>query len=159
MNRIAKAHGAPEKPNLCAFTKAELKEYAPEIASDVIRKRVMHVVSENERVKEAVALLESGRLAEFGALLRDANQSIRYLYEATGEELDAIYDATLDFEGCIGSRMTGGGFGGCTVNIVKASAVEAFKAHVAERYTAATGNVPEFYVCKVGDGARECHLV
>ncbi|MBQ7445980.1 MAG: galactokinase [Clostridia bacterium] len=159
MNRIAKAHGAPKKPNLCAFTKAELKEYAPEIASDVIRKRVMHVVSENERVKEAVALLESGRLAEFGALLRDANQSIRYLYEATGEELDAIYDATLDFEGCIGSRMTGGGFGGCTVNIVKASAVEAFKAHVAERYTAATGNVPEFYVCKVGDGARECHLV
>ncbi len=155
MNRIALAHGKTAKPNLCAFNKAELLEYAPEIANDIIRKRVMHVVSENERVKEAVTLLESGNLTAFGALLRDANQSIRYLYEATGEELDAIFDAALDFSDCIGSRMTGGGFGGCTVNIVKASAVEAFKAHAAAAYTAKTGNIPEFYVCEIGNGARE----
>ncbi len=155
MNRIAKSHGNPEKPNLCAFNKAELLEYSPEIANDIIRKRVMHVVSENERVKEAVTLLEHANLTAFGALLRDANQSIRYLYEATGAELDAIFDATLDFPGCIGSRMTGGGFGGCTVNIVKASAVEEFKKHVAALYTAKTGNIPEFYVCEIGDGARE----
>ncbi|MBP5313046.1 MAG: galactokinase [Clostridia bacterium] len=158
MNRIAKSRGRAEKPNLCAFGKDELRQYAPEIKDDVIRKRVMHVVSENERVKEAVELLQGGKLLEFGALLRDANQSIRYLYEATGEELDAIFDATLDFDGCIGSRMTGGGFGGCTVNIVKASAVENFKKHVAERYTGATGNIPEFYVCEIGNGALETQI-
>ena len=158
MNRIATARGKAVKPNLCAFSKDELREYAPEISDDVIRKRVMHVVSENERVKEAVTLLENGRLTEFGKLLRDANQSIRYLYEATGEELDAIFDATLDFPDCIGSRMTGGGFGGCTVNIVKADAVDDFKEHVAERYTKATGNIPEFYVCEIGEGAREINI-
>ncbi len=159
MNRIAVSLGQKEpKPDLCSFSKDELREYAPHITDDVIRKRVMHVVSENQRVKDSVSLLENGELEAFGALLRDANQSIRYLYEATGEELDAIFDATLDFEDCIGSRMTGGGFGGCTVNIVKAEAVEAFKAHVAKKYTAVTGNIPEFYVCEVGDGAREITL-
>ena len=158
MNRIALSQGGTKKPNLCSFNKEELRAYAPHISDDIIRKRVMHVVSENERVKDAVALLETGKLKEFGALLRDANQSIRYLYEATGEELDAIFDATLDFEGCIGSRMTGGGFGGCTVNIVKADAVEDFKAIVAEKYTAATGNIPQFYVCEIGNGAEEMRI-
>lgn len=155
MNRIAESKGYPKKPDLCSFGREELKDFAPGIGDDVIRKRVMHVISENERVKEAVGLLEKGDLPSFGNLLRDANQSIRYLYEATGEELDAMFDAALDFEGCLGSRMTGGGFGGSTVNIVKSSAVEEFKAAVGGKYTAATGNKAEFYVCEIGNGAVE----
>lgn len=156
MQRIEKAHGiAAPHENLCAYSREELREYAPEIRDDTIRKRVLHVVSENIRVREAVEVLKNGDLASFGKLLYEADQSIRYLYEATGEELDAMFEAAADFDGTIGARMTGGGFGGCTVNIVRKDRVEEFERYVARKYTEATGNTPAFYACSTGDGARE----
>lgn len=156
MQAIERTHGvAVPRDNLCSYSREELKAYAPEIKDDTIRKRVLHVVSENIRVREAVEVLKKGDLAAFGRLLREANESIRYLYEATGEELDAMFDAAISFEGTVGARMTGGGFGGCTVNIVRKDSVEEFERHVARLYTEATGNTPEFYACSVGDGARE----
>ena len=88
-------------------------------------------------------------------ILRDANQSIRYLYEATGDELDAMFDTAQGLDYCIGSRMTGGGFGGCTVNIVNKNHIEDFKETVGKKYFDATGNEALFYVCEIGDGARE----
>ena len=156
MQAAEKARGIEvPRENLCDYSREELREYAPEIGDDTIRKRVLHVVSENIRVREAVDVLRKGDLDAFGKLLYEANRSIRYLYEATGEELDAMFDAAISFEGTVGARMTGGGFGGCTVNIVRKDSVEEFERYVARKYTEATGNTPEFYVCSIGDGARE----
>ncbi len=143
------------KPNLCGYTLKEYQEMEPQITDSVIRRRVRHIITENERVKQAVAVLRRGDLAAFGALLREANDSIRYLYEVTGSELDAMYDAALPFSDCIGSRMTGGGFGGCTINIVKRSAADAFIETVGNSYYSKTGITPQFYICSIGDGARE----
>ncbi|MBO4364530.1 MAG: galactokinase [Clostridia bacterium] len=156
MQRIERSRGISEPhKTLCEYSVAELREYMCEISDPTVMQRVIHVVTENARVKDAVNVLEAGKLDEFGELLRKANNSIRYLYEATGSELDAMFDAAVSFDGCVGARMTGGGFGGCTVNIVNASRVAEFEEYVGTRYTAATGNVPEFYVCETGDGARE----
>ena len=159
MQRIEKSRGIKEPhKTLCEYSVEELRDYMCEISDPTVMMRVIHVVTENARVKEAVKVLEAGKLDEFGELLRKANNSIRYLYEATGSELDAMFDAAVTFDGCVGARMTGGGFGGCTVNIVAADRVEEFKEYVGTRYTAATGNVPEFYVCETGDGARELFI-
>lgn len=143
------------KENLCAYTPEEFDEISPKFEDKIIKNRVEHVVKENARVKEAVTTLEAGNLAKFGELLKTANQSIRLLYEATGDELDAMYDAAVTFDGCVGARMTGGGFGGCTVNIVKKDRVREFIKYVGDKYTEKTGNVGAFYVCETGDGARE----
>ncbi len=143
------------KDCLAAYTPEEFDEIAPKFEDEIIKNRVEHVIKENARVKEAVATLEAGDLEKFGALMREANRSIRYLYEATGDELDAMYDAAVSFDGCVGARMTGGGFGGCTVNIVNKNKVDEFIAFVGKKYTELTGNVGAFYVCETGDGARE----
>ena len=156
MQRLEHEAGVTEvKEALCDYNEAALKELVPGIGNAIIRNRVTHVISENLRVQRAVKVLTDGDLAGFGELMREANDSIRYLYEATGEELDAMWDAAVGFEGCIGARMCGGGFGGCTVNIVNANAVEDFKKTVGAAYNRATGNKAEFYVCEIGDGARK----
>ncbi len=162
MQAAQRAHGDGEdkiKNALCEYTTEDFEKYAPAGLSDpIIKNRVQHVIYENDRVKRAVAVLEAGDLDGFGNLMREANQSIRYLYEATGEELDAMYDAAENFEGCVGSRMCGGGFGGCTVNIVNSNRVDAFIETVGKRYTEKTGITPQFYVCEIGNGAREITL-
>lgn len=81
--------------------------------------------------------------------------SIRDLYEVTGPELDTMFEIASHTDGCIGARMTGAGFGGCTVNIVRKESAEAFIRDVDRAYTQRTGIVPEFYLCTAGDGARE----
>lgn len=148
---------APEnvKKDLCSYSTEDFKNLMKYIENPVIAKRVEHVICENARVKAAVETLKAGNLNKFGELLREANQSIRYLYEATGDELDAMFDAAQGLDYCIGSRMTGGGFGGCTVNIVNKNHIEDFKSTVGKKYFDATGNEALFYVCEIGDGARE----
>jgi galactokinase len=121
----------------------------------VLQRRVDHVVSENDRVLASYRALESGDLAEFGRLMIQSHESLRDLYEVTGRELDALFEAARAVDGCIGTRMTGGGFGGCTVSLVQSEAAEAFQTQVAARYAAETGLMPMFYVCAVGDGAQE----
>ena len=143
------------KKDLCSYTVDDFNVLKHYIKDEIIAKRVAHVISENERVKVAVETLQKGDLVKFGEIMREANQSIRYLYEATGDELDVMYDAAQGLDYCIGSRMTGGGFGGCTVNIVNKDHIEEFKSVVGKKYNEATGNEALFYVCEIGNGARE----
>ncbi|MEF3301814.1 galactokinase [Paenibacillus sp. GYB003] len=125
------------------------------IPDPLIAARVQHVVTEDARVLEARSRLEQGDLAAFGKLMNASHESLRDLYEVTGFELDTLYEVASAIDGCIGTRMTGAGFGGCNVSIVRDDAAEAFQREVAERYTAQTGLVPSFYVCEIGDGAKE----
>ena len=141
--------------NLCDFTEEDYRKAELKLPSDKIRDRIKHVITENERVKKAVSILESGDLKSFGKILCSAHASIRDLYEVTGFELDTMFDIGIHTDGCIGSRMTGGGFGGCTVNIVKKEAADDFIKSVGTLYTQKTGITPAFYICDIGDGARE----
>lgn len=145
----------PNKVHLCDVTVDEFETYKTEIKDEVIRKRVQHVIYENTRVLKSFEALEKGDLEAFGQLLAEAHASIRDLYEVTGLELDTMVEEALKVDGTIGARMTGAGFGGCTVNIVREDAVDTFIRQVGENYTKKTGLVPEFYVSEIGDGARE----
>ena len=112
-------------------------------------------MSENERVKVAVQELKAGNLKAFGALMNASHDSLRDDYEVTGIELDTLVAEARKIDGVIGSRMTGAGFGGCTVSLIHKDAIADFKEKVAANYTAATGLVPDFYVAEIGDGAKE----
>lgn len=118
-------------------------------------KRATHAVTENERTKIAVEKLNAGDIKGFGELMNQSHISLRDDYEVTGFELDTLVEAQWEAEGVIGARMTGAGFGGCTVSIVKDDFIEAFKKSVGEKYTAKTGLVADFYVAKIGDGSRK----
>lgn len=118
-------------------------------------KRATHAVTENERTKIAVEKLNAGDIEAFGELMNQSHISLRDDYEVTGFELDSLVEAAWEAEGVIGARMTGAGFGGCTVSIVKDEFIESFKKSVGEKYTAKTGLVADFYVAKIGDGSRK----
>lgn len=105
--------------NLCDFNETDYWRAEAKLGSDKVKDRIKHVIFENERVKKAVSILENGDLKSFGKILCEAHESIRDLYEVTGPELDAMFEIASHTDGCIGSRMTGAGFGGCTVNIVQ----------------------------------------
>ncbi len=152
---ILKAACPKEVENLCDYTEEDFNQYGSAITDPIIYNRVKHVIFENERVKKAVAILEAGDLEAFGKILCEANDSIRYLYEVTGDELDAMWEEARKIPGCLGSRMTGAGFGGCVLNIVKKDVVDEFVATVGKNYEARTGIKPQFYICQIGDGARE----
>lgn len=118
-------------------------------------KRATHAVTENERTKVAVEKLNAGDIEAFGQLMNQSHISLRDDYEVTGFELDSLVEAAWEAEGVIGARMTGAGFGGCTVSIVNDEFIESFKKSVGEKYTAKTGLVADFYVAKIGDGSRK----
>ena len=117
-------------------------------------KRMRHASSENERCKHAVRALQEGNLTVFGILMNASHISLRDDYEVTGPELDALAEAAWSVPGCLGSRMTGGGFGGCTVSIVEKDAVDRFCAQVGQEYTEKTGLFADFYIAEIGDGPR-----
>ena len=146
------------RKQLCDYTPEDYIKYSSSVKSEIVRKRAEHIIFENARVREAAQALRSGDLILLGKIMRTANDSIRYLYEATGDELDAMFDAAKGLPYCIGSRMTGGGFGGCTVNIVESSRTDEFISVVGKKYTEKTGIVPEFYICESGNGAKEEQL-
>lgn len=152
--RINNALGT-QNSNLCDFTEADYIKAAPLLPDDKIKDRIKHVIFENERVKNAVLILESGDLKAFGKILCDAHESIRDLYEVTGFELDTMFDEAIKIDGCIGARMTGGGFGGCTINIVLKSEAYNFTKKLEKSYKEKTGITPAFYICDIGDGTRE----
>jgi len=125
------------------------------IKNEIDRKRARHAVYENQRTLLAVEKLNNGDIEGFGKLMNESHISLRDDYEVTGEELDTMVDLAWKEEGTIGSRMTGAGFGGCTVSIVKNDYIEDFIKNVGEKYKEKTGLIPEFYIANVGDGARE----
>lgn len=146
------------KNNLCAITTEEFEQHKDKIENEVVRKRVTHVIYENDRVLKAVEALKNNDIKELGRLLVEANGSIRDLYEVTGRELDTMTAEAMKVEGVIGARMTGAGFGGCTVNIVPEGKVQLFIEQVGKNYKEKTGITPEFYISEIGDGAREIKL-
>jgi galactokinase len=125
-----------------------------QLSDEVLLRRARHVITENKRVVDAMAALEKNNLQEFGQLMNASHVSLRDDYEVTGSELDAMVEEAWQVEGVIGSRMTGAGFGGCTVSIVKEASVDNFISVVGPAYEKRTGLKPEFYVAEVGDGAR-----
>lgn len=125
------------------------------IKDEIAAKRAEHVVYENGRVLEAVKRLNAGDIESFGKLMNESHVSLRDLYEVTGKELDTLVEEAWNVEGTIGSRMTGAGFGGCTVSIVRDDAVEEFQKKVGENYKKKTGLTADFYIAEIGDGARE----
>jgi galactokinase len=116
-------------------------------------KRATHVVTENERVREAVRVLEQGDLEYFGKLMNQSHTSLRDDYEVSSKELDALVELAQRQPGCLGARMTAAGFGGCTVNLVRAEAAAQFTTVVKRGYKDAVGLDPEIYVCEASDGA------
>ena len=123
------------------------------IKSEVRQRRAKHAVYENQRTKRAVEVLKAGDVAEFGRLMNASHVSLRDDYEVTGKELDTLVDTAWKQDGVIGSRMTGAGFGGCTVSIVKEDAVKNFIENVGKIYEEKIGYKADFYVVEIGDGA------
>ncbi len=128
------------------------EKYASAIDSDIRRKRAKHAVYENQRTVRAVEALKANDVAEFGRLMNASHVSLRDDYEVTGIELDTLVEEAWKVEGVIGSRMTGAGFGGCTVSIVKDEAIDTFIASVGKAYEAKIGYAADFYVVEIGDG-------
>ncbi len=122
--------------------------------SETVLKRCRHVITENERTQRAVALLKDGDLSGFGQLMITSHESLRDDYEVSGKELDLLVEIALNVLGVFGARMTGAGFGGCTVNIVERDAVPALTDAINEQYPRTTGLTPEIYVCSAVNGAE-----
>jgi galactokinase len=132
-----------------------LEEHRSVITNETDYRRARHAVSENARTIEAVHKLQQGDIIGFGQLMNESHISLRDDYEVTGNELDILVSAAWNEEGVIGSRMTGAGFGGCTVSIVKNGKIGDIINNVGKKYTEATGLTADFYVVDIGDGARE----
>ena len=130
----------------------ELEQYRGRL-SPVIYKRVRHVVTENERVKMAASALQSADMAKLGALMADSHRSLRDDYEVSTPELDLMVELARDQKGVYGARMTGGGFGGCTINLVHSDRAEEVQQRLVQLYEAKTGLKPTIIICEGSDGA------
>ncbi len=140
--------------HLCDLTDEQFEQYKDAIKDPVRQKRAKHAVYENQRTIEAVRVLKEGNLKRFGELMNEAHVSVSKDYEVSCEELDTLAEEAWKIDGCIGSRMTGGGFGGCTVSIVRDEAVDTFVKQVGEAYKKKIGYEASFYVVSIGDGPR-----
>jgi galactokinase len=116
-------------------------------------KRGRHVITDSQRVVDGAAALKAGDVKGFGELMIAAHVSYRDDFEASCKECDALVRLALELDGCLGARLTGGGFGGCTVNLVETAASEGFATALAAGYERETGIKAEVYVCEIGDGA------
>jgi len=141
--------------NLSALSLDEFQTLAHLIEDEVVRGRARHVISENHRTLSAIEALNQGNLVSFGQLMNQSHDSLRDDYEVTGKELDTLVEEARKIEGTLGSRMTGAGFGGCTVSIVKEEAVESFIREVGKAYQERTGLKADFYVAEIGDGSKQ----
>lgn len=136
------------------LTEEAFEKHKDAIKSEIRQKRARHAVYENQRTIRAVEALKENRIEEFGKLMNESHRSLRDDYEVSCKEIDILVDLAWETEGVIGSRITGGGFGGCTVSIVKNDAVDGFIKNIGEQYLAKVGHEAEFYVVDIGDGAR-----
>ena len=135
-------------------TAAQLETHR-ELLSPTVYSRCRHVIAENDRVQSAVRAFESGNIRSLGPLMRESHRSLRDDYEVSCKELDLMVEIAAAQPGVIGARMTGGGFGGCTINLVESAAVDDFKHNVATKYLAQTGLTPEIYVSPAADGVQQ----
>ena len=137
------------------LTEEEFEAHKSAIKDETRVKRAKHAVYENRRTIRAVEALKNNDLETFGKLMNASHVSLRDDYAVSCSEIDVLVDAAWKVEGVIGSRITGGGFGGCTVSIVKDEAIEAFKEQVGKAYQEQVGKTPEFYVVEIGNGPCE----
>lgn len=121
---------------------------------DTVYKRCRHVIAEDQRVLDSIKALEQNDLNAFGRLMNGSHDSLRDLYEVSCDEIDLLVKLAREVTGVLGSRITGGGFGGCTVNLVAETAVEDFERHVATSYRARTGIEPQFFISTAANGAE-----
>jgi galactokinase len=119
----------------------------------VVKRRAKHVITENGRVLEAVKVLKENNLTRFGELMNLSHDSLKDDYEVTGIELDTLVYEGRNLPGVIGTRMTGAGFGGCTVSIVKTEEADNFKIKLAKAYSIKSGLVPDYYQPEISNGA------
>ena len=140
--------------NLAELSQADFNQVEHTITDEVAHRRARHVVGEVQRTKDAVEALQQGDIAKFGVLMNQSHVSLRDDYEVTGPQLDALAEAAWKVDGVLGSRMTGGGFGGCTVSLVRDEAIPTFIEQVGAEYTEKTGLKADFYIAEIGDGAH-----
>ena len=133
--------------SLDQFARLE-KEMPPNVA-----RRARHIITENARVIKAVAAAQKNDLATFGALINESHESLKNDYQVSCAELDTMVESARKQPGCLGARLTGAGFGGCTVNLVRDDAVDQFAANVAREYRARIGVESQIYVCRAVVGA------
>jgi galactokinase len=126
-----------------------------DLLGGAIRKRARHVVTEDDRVSRFVEASERGDLGRMGELLVESHRSLQHDYEVSCAELNFLVDAALDFDGVFGSRMTGGGFGGCTVTMLRTEAVPQFQTAIQRAYEGRFQVTPRVYLCKPSAGASE----
>lgn len=138
--------------HLCDLDEDTFEKYQVMIKDEIRRKRVRHAVYENARVKKAVEVLAQNDIETFGKLMNESHHSMSEDYEVTGDVMDALAESAWQQEGVIGSRMTGGGFGGSTVSIVRNDYIESFIQRAGKAYTAKTGLTADFYVVEIGGG-------
>jgi len=141
--------------NLSELSLKEFNENQDLIPDEIIKKRAKHVISENDRVLSAVEALKNNDLFTFGKLMNSSHDSLRFDYEVTGNELDILVDEARNIEGVIGARMTGAGFGGCTVNLIKSDNIENFRKILGQNYKEKTGLKADFYLPEIGDGVKQ----
>ncbi|MDD4000820.1 MAG: galactokinase [Bacilli bacterium] len=139
---------------LCELSLDDFNQAQDLLTDPVIYKRVRHVITENERTKAAYQTLKVGNLVDFGRLLNESHNSLRDDYEVTGAELDTLQTSLLK-HGALGSRMTGAGFGGCVIALVRKNEVDKITANVGKDYYQAIGLKADFYLVRVGNGARK----
>lgn len=134
------------------LTEKQFETYQDAIKDEICRKRAKHAVYENQRTIRAVEALKKKDVEEFGRLMNASHVSLRDDYEVSCEEIDILAEEAWKIEGVIGSRITGGGFGGCTVSIVKDESIDLFRETVTKKYTEKTGKKADVYVVEIGDG-------
>jgi galactokinase len=144
----------PEAQSLRDVSVGQFREHEQELP-DPVRALARHVVTENQRTVEGAAALEGGDVSTFGKQMNESHRSLRDDYEVSLPELDLLAEAARRVLGCYGSRLTGAGFGGCTVSLVAESAVPDFQREIPEAYRAGTGHDARVHVCRAGDGVRQ----
>lgn len=145
----------PEKTCLGDISVEEFEKHKHLIEDQTIQNRVCHVITEDDRVLRSTEVLEKGDLEAFGKLMIGSHESLRDLYEVSCDELDTLVDSALKLDCVLGSRMTGAGFGGCTVSLVKEDGVDEFIEKVGKEYLEKVGYAASFYITEIGDGGRE----
>ncbi len=143
--------------NLADMDVAQWAEHRTLVTDPILQKRVNHVVSENWRARQGAQWLLHGDLTRFGEAMRSSHESLRDDYEVTGSELDALAETAWTVPGCLGSRMTGAGFGGSTIALVYSTALNDFQARIEEPYRRRFGYSPTFLTAQLGDGVHEVH--
>jgi galactokinase len=141
--------------DLCDIDISTFRQHQHLIGDPILEKRALHVITENERVKQAKETLLSGDLKRFGELMYASHESLQQLYEASGKELDTIVEFCKTYIGCIGARMTGAGFGGCAIALVKKDSFENFALNLITYYKERIGYEPEVFASAIGDGVKE----